>query len=259
MCQAPLLGPTLKGQGKTGRSKFLLCPLRGSFTIWPIHFICGTHTTHQVTLCRASFPDQKVKGQSHKGRSKFLPCPLRGSIPIWPIHSICGTHTTHEVAICSVQLLGQKFKGHTVCSKFLPCLIRVLRTNFQAKRSRSRRSCEIFRCVRYVALSLFDRFTLYVVHAKPMRWLFVAHHLQVMISKVKVTRSFKALSCPLYGSVPIWPIHFKCGTYNQRGDDVLCTISMSKGLRSHRWFICKSWAFWWLRGDAAIRFLDLLV
>ena len=34
----------VKGQGHTGRSKFLPCPLCGSVPIWPIHFICGTHT-----------------------------------------------------------------------------------------------------------------------------------------------------------------------------------------------------------------------
>ena len=125
MCRAPFPGQKVKGQGHAGRSRFWPCLLRGSVPIGPIHFICGTHTTHEVMMCRAPFLGQKVKGQGHTGRSKFWPCPLRGPVPIGPIHFICGTHTTYEMTICPAAFAGQKVKGqgHTGRSKFLLCLL----------------------------------------------------------------------------------------------------------------------------------------
>ena len=56
---------------KESQSDFLPCSPHDSILIWLNHFICGIHTTHEVTRSRAPFSRSKVKG-----RSNFLPCPL---------------------------------------------------------------------------------------------------------------------------------------------------------------------------------------
>ena len=98
-------------QGHASHWKFLPCPLCSSVRFLPIYFICCTHTTHWVTMCRPPLPGQKVKGQCHAGHWNFLPRPLSGSSPIWPIHFIWGTHTTHDVTMCRAAFVGQKVKG----------------------------------------------------------------------------------------------------------------------------------------------------
>ena len=102
-----------KGQRSRSQWSFevLPCPLHGSVPIGPIHFICGIHTTHEVTMCRAPFQGQKVKGKGHRGRLKFLLCPLWGSVPIEPNHSLCGTHTAREVTMYRAPFPGGKVKG----------------------------------------------------------------------------------------------------------------------------------------------------
>ena len=135
-----------KGQGHARRSRFWPCPLRGSVPIGPILFICGTHTTNEVTKCRAPFPGQKVKGQGHAGRSKFWPCPLRGSVPIGLIHFICSTHTTHEVMMCRALFPGQKVKGqgHTGRSNFWPYPLRGPVPKVQCHAGRSYVNCGLW-------------------------------------------------------------------------------------------------------------------
>ena len=109
-----------------GSIKVFAVSLCGSVPSGPIHYKCGTHTTHEVTICRAPFLGQKVKGQGHTGRLKFLQCPFHVSVPFRPVHFICGTHTTHKVMMCCTPFLDQKVKGqgHMGCSKFLPAHVR---------------------------------------------------------------------------------------------------------------------------------------
>ena len=109
MCRTPFPGQKVKGQGHRST-----CSLHGSVPIWLIHFICGTHTSHEVVMCRTPFAGQKVKGQGHNGHSKFLPCPLCGSIPIWPIHFLCGTHIPWgDNMLCTIcGSKGQRTRSH---------------------------------------------------------------------------------------------------------------------------------------------------
>ena len=84
MCRAPF--PGQKVQGHTGHLKFSSCLLHGFLLIWPNHFICGIHTTHERATHHASFSVRKVNGQGHMGLFKFWPCPLCGFVPIWLNH-----------------------------------------------------------------------------------------------------------------------------------------------------------------------------
>ena len=74
-----------------------------TYTIWPIHFICGTNTTHGAMTCRAPLPGQKIKGQG--------------------LGFICAINVTHEVAMCRAPFSGQS-QGLTGRSKF--CHVRFL-------------------------------------------------------------------------------------------------------------------------------------
>ena len=85
----------VKGQGHTGLSKFLVCPLHISRPIWLIGIICGTNTTHEVAMCHVPFSacsGQKAKGQGHMGRLKFLLCLLCDYVRISLVDFISGTN-----------------------------------------------------------------------------------------------------------------------------------------------------------------------
>ena len=161
-----------------------------SVLIGPIHFICGTHATHEVRMCRAPFPGQKVKGQGHSGRSKF--CRVRSMAPS----------------------LLDRFTSYVVYTQ--PMRWRCVAHHFRVKRSKVKVTGVVWSlcCVRSEAPSLLNRITSYVVHTQPVRWRCIAHHFRVERSKVKVTGVVRKFwTCPLRGSVLIGPIHFICGTH----------------------------------------------
>ena len=56
----PFLSQNIKSLGHPGYSKFVTLPARDSMPEWSIGFICGTNTTHKVTMYNAPFPNQKV-------------------------------------------------------------------------------------------------------------------------------------------------------------------------------------------------------
>ena len=136
------------------------CLPHDSILIWLNHFICGIHTTHEVTRCRAPFSRSKVKG-----RSIFLPCPLCSSVPISLIHFIWDTCTTHEVTMCCAPFPNQKNKG-------------------QGHRSHLNFVMSVVSC-------LFDRITSYMAYIQHMRGRCVVHHFQDERSKVKVIWIFR--------------------------------------------------------------------
>ena len=65
---APFSGWKVKCQGHTGHSKFLLCRLRGFLRIWPNHFICGIHRTHEGRRVTHHF---RIKGQRSRSHGSF--------------------------------------------------------------------------------------------------------------------------------------------------------------------------------------------
>ena len=169
------------------------------------------------------------------GCSNFFPCPLHGSIPIWLIHFICGTQTTPELTMC--------------------------RAPFSVKMSMVKVTCAIrsFCHVFSVAPSLFDQLTSFVVHTQPMRlkWCVVSW------SKGQRSRShwsFKFLLCPLHGSVPIGPIHFKCSSTTIEG--TMCRVQFpgqKVTFQGHTGCSYINYGPLVAKGVGAIRFLDLLV
>ena len=63
-------GHRVKG---TGGSKFLSCPLFGCMPIWWINFIFVTNTTHEVTMCSASFSGERdQRWWSHRSFDVFV-------------------------------------------------------------------------------------------------------------------------------------------------------------------------------------------
>ena len=83
--------------------------LPGFIPIWPNHFICGIHTTHEEVMCPIPFPGSKVKGQGHMGRIKFWPCPLCGSSLFDFISDIQTTDQGDDVLCTIFRMKGQ---GH---------------------------------------------------------------------------------------------------------------------------------------------------
>ena len=149
-----------------------------SVPIWPIIFLCGIHTTHEVTMCRAPFLGQRSR--SH-GSFKFPVFLLRISALTWRIHFICGTHTTHKKATC-----------HTIYRS----TVKVTRVVW------------VFgMCSQWLGPYLTN--SLHMEFVQPVRRQCVAHYFQVKRSKVKVTSVVQSFCCvQLCGSVPIWLIHF---------------------------------------------------
>ena len=77
------------------------------------------HTTHEFTICHASFPGHKVKGQGHMGHFKFLLCllcHLAISLHMW------NTYNTWR-SKCHIPISGWEVEGqgHMSHLKFLPC------------------------------------------------------------------------------------------------------------------------------------------
>ena len=66
----------------------------------------NTCTTHEVTMCRTSFPGQKVMVTW----SEFWLCPFCGFLLIWPNNFICGIHIAHEGMMCRTPFSGWKSK-----------------------------------------------------------------------------------------------------------------------------------------------------
>ena len=226
---------------KEGQSHFLPCLPHDSILICLNHFICGIHTTHEVTRCRAPFSRSKVKG-----RSIFLPCQLCSSVPISLIHFIWDTCTTHEVTMCCAPFPDQKNKGQGHMSHL----------NF----------------VMSVVSCLFDRITSYMAYIQHMRGRCVVHHFQDESSKVKVIWIFRFfyrvlsaapslfhrfssydihtthevtmcraqfpgrnvkghghtddLKCSLHGFLLIWPNHVICVIHTTY-EDAMCRVPFS--------------------------------
>ena len=208
----------------------------------------------------------QVKGHGHRGHYKFLSCPLCGSVPIWPICFILSTNIVHDddmspsitvhntlssndyLTMCCAPFSGQKvevtqFVWSFCCVHYMaPSLFdrstadvvhtqamrwRCVAHHFQVKRSKAKVK-EVIESFAIFALwlSLFDRFTSYKEHTQPMRWRRVLCHFPVKRPRSKA--SFRIFAMSVCGSVPIWPIHVKCGTY-----------TTNEGMMCHAPFPCQ--------------------
>ena len=183
----------------------LHCPLRSSLPIWPIHFICGTHTTHCKTMCHAPFPGEKVK-------------------IIQDIQSFC--HVRSEALS-----LFHRSTSYVVHKQSITR--RCVMHHFQINRSKVKftQALQSFWCVRYVAPSLFDSFTYHLVHTQPMKKRGVMHHFGVKRSKSHGSFEVYAMSAPWLHPYFTDLLHM-WHTHNPWRYDVSRTISRSKG-QSH--------------------------
>ena len=206
-------GEKVKGQGHSGHSKILPCPLCGSMAIWPICFIHGTNIVHDMTMCR-----DPILGQRSRSNRSFQ------MKVTWVVQSFC-----HVLSV-ALSLLD-RFTSYVVHTQ--PMRSWCVAHHFRVKRSEVKvtRVVRSFCRVRSVAPSLLDRFTSYVVHRQPMRSRCVAHHFRVKRSRSP--GSFEVFAVSAQWLRPYWTdsLHMWY-THNPWSHDVSRTISGSKGQRS---------------------------